>query len=309
MTFGYLIDMDGVIYRGSEPIAGASEFILCLQDNGIPYLFLTNNSTYTPLDVVVKLKKFGIETSVEHVYTSAQATAEFVHAQKPKGTAFVIGEGGLLNALNEVNYAISRESPDYVIVGEGRVLNFELVEQAHRLIAGGAHLVSTNADTWCPTDSGPRPGCGAIAAMLEAATGKKAYHVGKPNPFMMRAARKRIGLRTDEVIIVGDTMETDIRGATDLGFKSILVLTGSSTRDTLKEFPFAPTGVVESVAELVPKCSQRGPGKPPPKAPVGRNSIESRRAGYDGGSSPAARGAEIEDFVMRFINAAGDDPL
>jgi NagD protein len=252
MKHGYLIDMDGVIYRGREVIPGAAEFIRFLQDENIPYLFLTNNSAYTPVDVVVKLRKFDIETSVEHVYTSATATAEFVSRQKPNGTAFVIGEGGLLTALHEVNYAISGESVDYVIVGEGRVLNFEMAERAHRCIANGAALISTNADTWCPTDSGPRPGCGAIAAMLESATGTKAYHVGKPNPFMMRAARKRIDLATDEVVMIGDTMDTDIRGATDLGFKSILVLTGSTTRETLRNYPFAPTQVVESIAELVP---------------------------------------------------------
>src|SRR3954451_3531863 len=253
MRHGYLIDMDGVIYRGSEVIPGASEFISYLQDADIPYLFLTNNSTYTPLDVVVKLRKFDIHTSVEHVYTSALATAEFVHKQRPHGTAFVIAEGGLLNALNDVHYAINKEHPDYVIVGEGRVLNFELVEQAHRCIAEGASLVSTNADTWCPTDSGPRPGCGAIVSLLEAATGARAYHAGKPNPFMMRAARKRIGLSTDEVIMIGDTMETDIRGATDSGFRSILVLTGSTSVEDLRSSPFTPTRVVTSIAELVPE--------------------------------------------------------
>ena len=252
MRHGYLIDMDGVIYRGSEPIPGAADFIRRLQRNDVPYLFLTNNSAYTQLDVVVKLRKFGIETSQEHVYTAALATAEFVHRQKPNGTAFVIGEGGLLGALNAVHYAISRDSPDYVIVGEGRVLNFELVEQAHRLIVLGAHLVSTNADTWCPTDSGPRPGCGAIVALLEAASGRKAYHVGKPNPFMMRAARKRLGLRTDEIIMIGDTMETDIQGAVELGYHSILVLTGSSTEETLQRYPFSPSRVVDSIADLEP---------------------------------------------------------
>ena len=252
MKHGYLIDMDGVIYRGSEAIPGAAEFIAHLQDEDIPYLFLTNNSAYTPLDVVVKLRKFGIHTSVDHVYTSALATAEFVHRQRPDGTAFVIAEGGLLNALNDVHYAISKEQPDYVIVGEGRVLNFELVEQAHRCIVNGARLLSTNSDTWCPTDSGPRPGCGAIVALLESSTGTKAYHVGKPNPFMMRAARKRIGLSTDEVIMIGDTMDTDIRGATDLGYRSILVLTGSTALDDLKQYPFRPTRVLESIAGLVP---------------------------------------------------------
>jgi NagD protein len=246
--------MDGVIYRGSAPIDGAADFISHLQRENIPYLFLTNNSAYSPLDVVVKLKKFGIETEVENVYTAAQATAEFVHQQKPNGTAFVIGEGGLLNALNETNYAVSRDSADFVIVGEGRVLNFELVEIAHRLIANGAGLISTNSDTWCPTDNGPRPGCGAIVALLEAATGRKAYHVGKPNPFMMRAARKRIGLSTDEVVMIGDTMETDIRGATDLGFRSILVLTGSTSLESMKEYPFRPTQIVDSIAEVVPRA-------------------------------------------------------
>ncbi len=252
MKNGYLIDMDGVIYRGSEAIPGAAEFIRYLQESGSPYLFLTNNSAFTPLDVAVKLRKFGIETTPEHVYTSAEATAEFVHRQRPDGTAFVIGEGGLLAALHDVGYAISRDKPDYVIVGEGRVLNFEMAEQAHRCIAAGAHLISTNSDTWCPTDSGPRPGCGAIVALLEAATGRRAYHVGKPNPFMMRMARKRIGLATGEVTMIGDTMETDIRGATDLGYRSILVLTGSTTRESVKDYPFAPTEVVESIAELVP---------------------------------------------------------
>jgi NagD protein len=252
MKHGYLIDMDGVIHRGSEAIPGAADFIRYLQEEDIPYLFLTNNSTFTPLDVVVKLRKLDIETTADHVYTSALATAEFVHRQRPNGTAFVIGEGGLLNALNDVHYAITKDYPDYVIVGEGRVLNFEMVEQAHRHIAAGASLISTNADTWCPTDAGPRPGCGAIVALLESASGKKAYHVGKPNPFMMRAARKRIDLATDEVTMIGDTMETDIRGATDLGFKSILVLTGSSNRTTIKDFPFAPTRIVESIAELAP---------------------------------------------------------
>jgi len=252
MKHGYLIDMDGVIYCGSERIEGAAEFIRYLQEEDIPYLFLTNNSTFTPLDVVVKLRKFGIETTAAHVYTSAMATAEFVARQRPHGTAFVIGEGGLLNALNDVDYAINSDLPDYVIVGEGRVLNFELVEKAHRLIANGSGLISTNSDTWCPTDNGPRPGCGAIVALLEAATGRKAYHVGKPNPFMMRSARKKIGLATDEVIMIGDTMETDIRGATDLGFQSILVLTGSTSTGNLREYPYAPSRVVTSIAELVP---------------------------------------------------------
>ncbi|MCB1019597.1 MAG: HAD family hydrolase [Bryobacterales bacterium] len=251
--YGYLIDMDGVIYRGVEAIPGAADFINYLTEERVPYLFLTNNSAYAQLDVVAKLRKFDIDTTTEHVYTSALATAEFVSQQRPGGAAFVIGEGGLLNALNQVNYAISSEHADYVIVGEGRTMNFEVMERAHRLIEKGAQLISTNADTWCPTDSGPRPGCGAIVALLESATGRTAYHVGKPNPFMMRLARKKLGLRTDEVTMIGDTMETDIRGAVDLGFRSVLVLTGSTRREDLKNYPYAPTVVAESIAKLAPE--------------------------------------------------------
>ena len=252
MKRGYLIDMDGVLYRGATAIPGAAAFIAHLHEEKIPYLFLTNNSTYTPLDVVFKLQKMGIETTQDHVYTSGMATAAFLHKQKPNGTAFVIGEGGLLLALNDVQYAITRSQPDFVVVGEGRTLTYEMCEVAHRCIASSAGLISTNADTWCPTDEGPRPGCGAIVALLEAASGKKAYHVGKPNPFMMRAARKRMGLATDEITMIGDTMETDIRGATDLGFRSVLVLTGSTERAHLADYPYHPTTIVESIAELLP---------------------------------------------------------
>jgi NagD protein len=253
MKLGCLLDMDGVIYHGSEVIPGAPEFISYLSQAGIPYLFLTNNSAPTALDILVKLKKFGIETDQSHIYTSAMATADWLRKQRPQATAYVIGETGLLTALHEVGVALTPDRPDYVIVGEGRTLNFEMLEIAHRAIAKGAGLISTNADTWCPTDAGPRPGCGAIAALLEAATGRKAYHVGKPNPFMFRAARKRLGLSTDEVLMIGDTMETDIRGATDLGFKNVLVLTGSTRTESLTEYPYRPTIVVDSIAHLVPQ--------------------------------------------------------
>ncbi len=260
MKLGCLLDMDGVIYRGSEVIPGAPEFIRFLGSAGIPFLFLTNNSAPTPLDIVVKLKKFGIDTDTSHIYTSAMATAEWVRKQQPEGdaTAYVIGETGLLTALNEAGVAITSSKPDYVIVGEGRTLNFEMTEIAHRAIEAGAGLVATNPDTWCPTDAGPRPGCGAMAALLEAATGRQAYKVGKPNPFMFRAARKKLGLSTDEVLMVGDTMETDIRGATDSGFQSILVLTGSTRSEDLTRYPFRPTVVVDSIASLVPASNGGG---------------------------------------------------
>lgn len=247
---GFLLDMDGVIYRGEEPIPGAAEFIGELRERELPFLFLTNNSASAPRDYVVKLQKLGMEVEEEHFYTCAMATVDFLQQQKPRGTAFVIGEGGLVSALHQAGFGITSQQPDYVIVGEGRTLNFEMAEKAMMMILNGAHLIATNMDVSCPTATGSRPGCGALVAMLEAATGRKAYSVGKPSPFMMRAARKRLGLRTAETIMVGDTMETDIRGALELGFQAVLVLTGSTRREMLPAYPYQPTLVADSIAQM-----------------------------------------------------------
>lgn len=248
--FGYLIDMDGVIYRGNELIPGADRFINELRSNDIPFSFLTNNSQRTRRDVVVKLARLGIDVEESHVFTCAMATARYLARQKPNGTAYVIGEGGLLNALHANGYSIVDKDPDYVVVGEGRTLNFEMVEAAQRMILGGAKLVATNLDPNCPTANGPRPGCGAIVAMLEAACGIKAFSVGKPSPVMLRTARKEIGLRTDNTIVIGDTMETDILGGVQLGFKTILVLSGGTTMSDLPRYAYGPDKIVGSIAEL-----------------------------------------------------------
>src|SRR3954451_24304088 len=205
--YGYLIDMDGVIYRGSRLIAGAERFIGGLQADGVPFLFLTNNSQRTRRHAATKLRRLGIDVEEEHVFSCAMATARFLARQKPGGTAFVIGEGGLLTALHGNGYSVVDHEPDYVVVGEGRTFNLELVEVAVRMILGGAKLIATNLDPNCPTQDGLRPGCGAMVAMLELATGVKAFSVGKPSPVMMRAARKELGLSTDETTMVGDTME------------------------------------------------------------------------------------------------------
>jgi NagD protein len=250
--FGYLIDMDGVIYRGSQLIPGAAEFIQELRAASIPFLFLTNNSQRTRRDVATKLQRLGIEVEEEHVFTCAMATARFLARQKPGGTAYVIGEGGLLTALHSNGYAIVDRDPDYVVVGEGRTLNFEMLEAALGMIMGGAKLVATNLDPNCPTQTGTRPGCGAIVAMLEAAAGVKAFSVGKPSPAMLRAARKELGLSTDETIVIGDTMETDILGGVQLGFKTILVLSGGTRESDLERFAYRPDKVVASIAELRP---------------------------------------------------------
>jgi NagD protein len=249
---GYLIDMDGVIYRGGRLIPGADRFIGKLLDAEIPFRFLTNNSQRTRRDVATRLQRMGIPVEEEHVYTCAMATAQFLARQKPGGTAFVIGEGGLLTALHENGYSVVDKDPDFVVVGEGRTISFEMVEAALGMILKGAKLVSTNPDPNCPTESGLRPGCGATAAMLEAASGVKAFSVGKPSPLMLRGARKALGLTTDQTVVIGDTMETDILGGVQLGFKTVLVLSGGTSREAFASYAYRPDKVVDSIADLDP---------------------------------------------------------
>lgn len=250
---GYLIDMDGVIYRGGELIPGADRFIQGIREANIPFRFLTNNSQRTRRDVTTKLQRLGIDVEEEHIFTCAMATARYLAHQKPNGTAYVIGEGGLLMALHRNGYSIVEKDPDYVIVGEGRTMTFEMMETALQMILAGAMLVATNPDPNCPTSNGTRPGCGAIVAMLESAAGVKAFSFGKPSPIMMRAARKELGLSTDQTIMIGDTMETDILGGVQSGFRSILVLSGGTQLDDLSQFAFRPDRIVNSLADLDPK--------------------------------------------------------
>jgi NagD protein len=251
MRHGFLIDMDGVIYRGKELIPGAREFIDRLLADDIPFMFLTNNSQRTRRDVATKLSRMGIDVEEHHVFTCAIATARFLAKQLPGGTAYVIGEGGLLQALHSNGYAIVDHDPDYVVVGEGRTGNFEMFETATRMILNGAKLIATNLDPNCPTNAGMRPGCGALVAMLETATGIKAFSVGKPSPVMMRMARKELGLEAGQTTMIGDTMETDIIGGVQLGYRSILVLTGSTQFDDLQRYAYRPDIVVHSIADLL----------------------------------------------------------
>ena len=269
MKHGYLIDMDGVIYRGHELIPGADRFVQQLRTREIPFCFLTNNSQRTRRDVVTKLARMGVDVEEDHIFTCAMATARFLALQKPGGTAFVIGEGGLLNALHQNGFAIVDHAPDYVVVGEGRTFNLEMVEAAVRMIQDGAKLIATNLDPNCPTPNGVRPGCGAMVAMLEAATGVRAFSVGKPSPLMMRAARKELGLTTDETTIIGDTMETDILGGVQLGFHTVLVLSGGTRREDLERYAYRPDVVVDSLAEFS-ELLEREDWRPPWRSPNGR---------------------------------------
>ncbi|HEX2473313.1 MAG TPA: HAD-IIA family hydrolase, partial [Lacipirellulaceae bacterium] len=201
MKKGFLIDMDGVIHRSSQLIPGAVDFIRLLKRWDIPFLFLTNNSQRTRRDVATKLQRMGIPVEERHIFTCAMATARYLARQKPAGTAYVIGEGGLLTALHRNGYSVVDKSPDYVVVGEGRTLSFEMLEAAVQMVLGGAKLIATNLDPNCPTQAGTRPGCGAIVSLIEVATGIKAFSVGKPSPVMMRIARKELGMATSETIM------------------------------------------------------------------------------------------------------------
>jgi NagD protein len=253
MRKGFLIDMDGVIYRSSQLIPGAVDFIEMLVKWDIPFLFLTNNSQRTRRDVATKLIRMGMPVGEEHIFTCAMATARFLAQQNPDGTAYVIGEGGLLNALHENGYSVVDKKPDYVVVGEGRTLSFEMLESAVQMVLDGAKLIATNLDPNCPTQHGTRPGCGAIVKLIEEATGIKAFSVGKPSPVMMRTARKELGTATSETIMVGDTMETDIMGGVQMGYRTVLVLTGTTSRADLGHFAYQPDHVIESIADL---CDQ-----------------------------------------------------
>jgi NagD protein len=250
MRRGFLIDMDGVIYRGGELIPGAENFVRRLEREQIPYVFLTNNSQRTRRDVAIKLNRLGIPSREKHVFTCSMATARFLARQKPGGTAFVIGEGGLLTALHKNGYAVVDSSPDYVVVGEGRTVTLEMLELATQMILDGAKLIATNLDPNCPTKLGTRPGAGATVAYLETATGAKAMNIGKPSPIMMRAARKELGLASSQTVMIGDTMETDILGGVQMGYRTILVLSGSTKNADLKKYAYAPDQVIDSIAQL-----------------------------------------------------------
>jgi NagD protein len=250
MTRGFLIDMDGVIYRGGELIAGADRFINRLVREEIPFLFLTNNSQRTRRDVAMKLSRINISVSETHIYTCAMSTARFLATQKANGTAYVIGEGGLLMALHENGYAVVDHDPDYVVVGEGRTVNLEMLETAVQMILNGAKLIATNLDPNCPTRNGTRPGAGATVAYLEAATGCHAMNCGKPSPIMMRGARKELGLATSQTVMIGDTMDTDILGGVQMGYQTILVLTGTTSREAVDSFSYHPDLILDSIDEI-----------------------------------------------------------
>ncbi|MBE3558443.1 MAG: HAD family hydrolase [Ktedonobacteraceae bacterium] len=242
--------MDGVLVRGRTLIPGAAEFIQRLRDQGIPFLIFTNNSLYTPRDLQVRLSYLGLNVPPESIFTSALATAQFLHAQRPGGSAYAVGESGLTTALHDIGYVLTDQQPEYVVLGETTTYSFERITRAIRCVSDGARFIATNPDVAGPGEGGMVPGTGAVAALISAATGVQPYFVGKPNPLMMRTALRQIGAHSEDSAIIGDRMDTDIVAGTESGLRTILVLTGVTAREQVDRFPYRPTWIRESIASI-----------------------------------------------------------
>jgi NagD protein len=248
----YLMDMDGVLVRGTQLIPGAQEFIGRLRARDLPFQILTNNSLYTPRDLQVRLASIGLHVETEELFTSALATAQFLKTQSPGGSAYVIGESGLTTALHDVGYILTDINPDYVVLGETLTYSFQRLTQAIRLIMGGARFIATNPDVIGPADGGMVPATGAVAALVAEATGVKPYYIGKPNPLMMRTALRRLDGHSESSVMIGDRMDTDIVAGTEAGMQTILVLTGVTKREQVERFPYKPAVILDSIAEIEP---------------------------------------------------------
>ncbi|MCL2094125.1 MAG: HAD-IIA family hydrolase [Treponema sp.] len=246
----FIIDMDGVIYHGNQLLKGAGELVEWLDRNNKAYLFLTNSSERSPVELAQKLSRLGITVDPEHFYTSALATASFLASQRPGGSAYVIGEPGLIQALYDVGFTMNNVNPDYVVVGEGRGYSMDSLERAVKLVMGGARLIGTNPDLSGPAEQGIVPACGALVAPIELATKTKAYFVGKPNPLIMRHGLYQLNARREETAIIGDRMDTDIVAGVESEIETILVLSGITSLADLPQFPYHPKHILEGVFEI-----------------------------------------------------------
>lgn len=251
----WLTDMDGVLVHEEEAIPGAAEFIDALRDSGKGFLVLTNNSIFTPRDLRARLLASGIDVPEEAIWTSALATAQFLDDQGAGRTAYVVGEAGLTTALHDVGFVMTERDPDYVVLGETRTYSFESITKAIRLIESGARFIATNPDPSGPSPFGKLPATGSVAALISTATGRTPYYIGKPNPLMMRSALNRLDAHSETTIMVGDRMDTDIISGIEAGLRTVLVLTGSTSREHVETFPYRPSRIVDSVADLVRSVS------------------------------------------------------
>lgn len=250
---GYICDMDGVIYHGNRLLPGVKEFVNWLYAEDKNFLFLTNSSERSPIELKEKLFRLGLEIDESHFYTSALATAKFIKDQCPGGSAYVIGEPGLLNALYDAGITMNDVNPDYVIIGETRSYNYDSILRAVKLVQKGAKLIGTNPDLTGPTEDGIIPACRAFVAPIEMVTRKEAYYVGKPNPLMMRTGIKRLGVHSEDAVIIGDRMDTDIIAGIESGLTTFLVLSGVSTLKTVEKFPYRPDFIFTGIDEIVAK--------------------------------------------------------
>lgn len=247
----WLTDMDGVLVHEEEAIVGASDFVEALKASGKKFLVLTNNSIFTPRDLRARLLNSGIDVPEDAIWTSALATADFLADQRPEGTAYVVGEAGMTTALHDIGYVMTERDPDYVVLGETRTYSFEAITKAIRLIEAGARFIATNPDPSGPSPQGTLPATGSVAALITRATGREPYYVGKPNPLMMRSALNRLEAHSETTVMIGDRMDTDIISGLEAGIRTVLVTTGSTRPDMVDTFPYRPTRVVGSVADLV----------------------------------------------------------
>jgi NagD protein len=252
----WLIDMDGVLVREEHQIPGADRFLERLRERGSSFLVLTNNSMHTPRDLAARLRRTGLDVPEEAIWTSALATANLLESQRPGGTAFVVGEAGLTTALHEIGYTLTNKDPDYVVLGETRTYSFVRITLAIRLVLDGARFIATNPDPTGPAPEGPLPATGSVAALISRATGIAPYFVGKPNPLMMRYALNAIGAHSETTAIIGDRMDTDIVAGLEAGMYTVLVLTGSTTPDDVERYPYRPSRVVESIADLLAEIEE-----------------------------------------------------
>jgi NagD protein len=248
----WLTDMDGVLVHEEKAIPGAPEFIERLKQSGRKFLVLTNNSIFTPRDLCARLRRAGIDVPEEAIWTSALATAKFLSEQRPDGTAYVIGEAGMTTALHNVGYVMTSQDPEYVVLGETRTYSFEAITRAIQLIENGARFIATNPDASGPSPQGSLPATGSVAALITKATGVDPYFVGKPNPLMMRSALNQIEAHSETTVMIGDRMDTDVLSGLEAGLRTMLVLTGSTAAGAVERFPFRPTHVFDSIADITP---------------------------------------------------------
>lgn len=247
---GFICDMDGVIYHGNRLLPGVKEFVDWLYREDKRFLFLTNSSERSPKELQQKLARMGLEVDESHFYTSALATARFLSTQAPGCTAYVIGAPGVFNALYDVGITMNDVNPDYVVLGETQTYNYDNIVKAVQLVRQGARLIGTNPDMTGPSENGIVPACRAFVAPIELATGKSAYFVGKPNPLMMRTGLRMLGVHSDEAVMIGDRMDTDMIAGIETGLDTVLVLSGVTTREEIGDYPYRPRLVLNGVGDI-----------------------------------------------------------